>query len=98
MKPTTTILPNPVKERLNRRTHKMDFSGVAEIFRQHVVDVLDTREAYEDGRQRVLGMLRGQVVVLVFELVEIEAGKLAVKPISLRKAEPKERRAYHEGM
>ena len=35
--------------------------------------------------------------LLVFEPVEIETGEIAVKPISLRKAERKERRRYLEG-
>jgi uncharacterized DUF497 family protein len=37
------------------------------------------------------------VVVLVFEPVEIAPGEFAVKPISLRRAELKERRFYEEG-
>jgi uncharacterized protein len=92
-----TILPDPDKEERNLRAHKMDFSGVAEIFYRDVVDYLDTREVYDDGRQRVLGVLRGQIVVLVYEDVQIETGEYAVRPISLRKAEPKEKRAYRDG-
>lgn len=46
---------------------------------------------------RLLGLLEGRVVVLVFEPVEVEGGELAVKPISLRKATPRERRRFEEG-
>jgi uncharacterized DUF497 family protein len=94
---TATILPDPEKERRNRREHGMGFARVASIFRGRVVEYLDEREAYQDGRERVLGMLDGIVVVLVFEPVLVETGEFAAKPISLRRAERKERRRYHEG-
>jgi uncharacterized DUF497 family protein len=70
------------------------------LIRHHFIGpVLDTRPLGYDheGRERVLGRLRGRVVVLVFEPVEIAPGEFAVKPISLRRAELKERRLYEEG-
>jgi uncharacterized DUF497 family protein len=99
MFPSTRVILNPEKEARNRRDHRLGFDGVAEILTQPVVEYLDTRPLGYDheGRERVLVRLRGRVVVLVFEPVEIAPGEFAVKPISLRRAELKERRLYEEG-
>jgi uncharacterized DUF497 family protein len=61
-----------------------------------VVDYWDDRPlGYEgEGRVRLLGLLGTSVIVLVFEPIEMEGGAIAVKPISLRKAEPREARDY----
>jgi uncharacterized DUF497 family protein len=89
------ILPNPAKEAVNRRKHGFDFSRVGEILASVVVDYWDDRPlGYEhEARVRLLGRLGDKVVLLVFEPVETSSG-FAVRPISLRKATPRERRDY----
>lgn len=91
------VLPNPVKERLNRRQHGLGFSRVGEILAGGTtVDYQDDRPlGYEhEGRVRLLGLLDAKVVVLVFEPVELDGGEIAVRPISLHKADAGERRVY----
>jgi uncharacterized DUF497 family protein len=91
------ILPNPAKEAINRRKHGLDFSGVGEVLTNgSTVDYPDDRPlGYEhEGRVRLLGLLGARVVVLVFEPVELPDGTLGVRPISLYKADAKERRVY----
>ena len=70
-----------------------------EIVAGETVEYPDDRPlGYEhEGRVRLLGLLDGRVVVLVFVPVEVEGGELAVKPISLRKAIPRERWRFEEG-
>jgi uncharacterized DUF497 family protein len=89
------ILPNPTKEAANRRKHGFDFSRIGEVLADATVDYRDDRAlGYEqEGRVRLLGRLGDKVVVLVFEPVEAGGG-FAVRPISLRKATPRERRDY----
>ena len=93
------IIPNLGKEALSRRNHRMGFDRVLEILDGFVVDCQDARPfGYgHEGRMRLPGMLRGMVVVLVLEPVETAPGEIAVRPIPLRKAEPKERRLQEEG-
>jgi uncharacterized DUF497 family protein len=94
------IIPNPEKEAINRRKHGLDFSRVEEMLAGVVVDYWDDRRlGYEhEGRIRVLGQFDRRVHVLVFELIEIEGGLVAAKPISLRKAQPRERREFERVM
>ena len=93
------VIPNPGKEVRNRLDHRLGFSGVPEIVAGETVEYPDDRPlGYEhEGWVRLLGLLDGRVVVLVFEPVEIATGELAVRPISLRKATPQERRRFEEG-
>jgi uncharacterized DUF497 family protein len=93
------LIPNPEKEARNRREHQLGFSRALEIVAGETVEYPDDRPlGYEhEGRVRLLGLLDGRVVVLVFEPVEVEGSELAVKPISLRKATPRERRRFEEG-
>ena len=93
------VVPNPDKETRNRREHRLGSSRVVEIIAGESVDYPDDRPlGYgHEGRVRLLGLLDGRVVVLVFEPIEVEGGELTVKPISLRKATPKERRRFEVG-
>src|SRR4051794_37929409 len=90
------ILPNPAKEATNRRKHGLGFARVGEALAGAVVDYWDDRPLgyEEEGRVRLLGRLGQRVVVLVFEPVELAGGGMAVRPISLRRAERHEARDY----
>ena len=97
--PRMRVIANPAKERLNRVNHRLGFGQVTEILRGHCMEYPDDRPlGYEsEGRVRLLGLLRGRIVVLVFEPVEIAPGEFAVRPVSLRKANAKERQLFEEG-
>ena len=90
------ILPNPVKEAGNRAKHRLDFSLVGEILSGPVLEWPDDRPlGYQhEARVRVLAHLGLRVFMLVYEPVEIEDGELAIRPISLRSATPRETRDY----
>ena len=90
-------LPSPAKEAINRRKHGLDFSRVGEVLAGVVVDYWDDRRLghEHEGRIRLLGWLgHATVVVLVFQPVEVEGDEMAVRPISLRRAGPREVRDY----
>ena len=93
------IVANPAKEAVNRRKHGLDFSRVAEILAGEMIDYRDDRLlGYEhEGRVRVLGRFGEKVVLFVFEPVETQDG-LAGRPISLRKAAPRERRDFERAL
>src|SRR3954447_6188258 len=90
------LIPNPEKEARNRREHQLGFSRALEIVAGETVDYPDDRPlGYEhEGRVRLLGLLDARVVVLLFEPVEPPGGTLGVRPISLHKADARERRVY----
>ena len=90
------IVSNPAKEARNKAKHGWDFARVAEIFANPVLGEADDRPlGYErEGRRAITGRIGLRVVVLVFEPVELPDGTLGVRPISLYKADAKERRVY----
>lgn len=94
------IIPNPEKEAVNRRKHRLDFTRVAEIFRGACLAEPDDRPlGYEhEARMRVYGILDMRVVVLIYEPVESGSGVFAVRPISLRYATRSEARKLWESM
>lgn len=87
------IVPNPVKERINRRQHGLDFSRVGEILAgPHADEPYDRPLGYEhECRRLVTGRVGMRVLVLVIEPVLV-GGELVAKPISLREAEGREAR------
>ena len=92
------ILPNPVKEVSNRPKPGLSFKRIGEMLRSEVVEEPDDRPlGYEqEARVRLFGRLEMQIVLLVFEPVELDDGEIALRPISLRQATPGEERAYWE--
>lgn len=79
------------KRRANIRRHKFDFAGVEAIWDGFTITREDIRERYGEPRFVTFGMLRGEVVVLVYAE---RADDLHV--ISLRRAEKYEKRYYVE--
>jgi uncharacterized DUF497 family protein len=90
------IIPDPAKEAVNVRKHKLDFASVEEVLTGETVDYWDDRPlGYEhEGRVRLLGRLGQQVVVLVFEPVEGDGSEFGVRPVSLRRATRREAGDY----
>jgi hypothetical protein len=79
------------KRRANIRRHKLDFTGVEAIWDGFTITREDIRERYGEPRYVTFGMLREEVVVLVY--TERAEG---LHVISLRRAEKYEKRYYLE--
>lgn len=75
----------------NRRLHGLDFAGAEAIWEAFTVTREDIREHYVDRRWVTLGVLRGEVVVLV----HTERGD-DDRYISLRRATANEAISYLE--
>lgn len=90
------VLPNPEKEAINARKHGLDFSRVGDLLAQPCLDEPDDRPlGYEqEGRLRITGRIGTRVFVLIVELVEMEDGTIAAKPISFRDATRAEERHF----
>jgi uncharacterized protein len=89
--------PEPAKESQNLAKHRLDFSQIETIFAGPTVERPDDRPlGYEhEGRVQVIGCIGTRVVVLAYQLVELDDGEVAARPISLRKAERAEQRLYY---
>ncbi len=80
------------KNRENIRKHGIDFADVWQLFTGPMLVALDDREDYGEDRWIGIGMLRGQVVVIVFT----ETNEETTRIISARKALSHERRRYEQ--
>jgi len=80
------------KTAANLRKHVITFEEARGVFRDPLaIELIDDREAYGEDRFVLIGMTKSQVLVVVHVLRERRN-----RIISARKAEPNERRAYHE--
>ena len=80
---------DPAKNRLNVRKHGVPLDLMADLDFQTALIDLDDRYDYGEERMIALGYIGDRLFVAVF--VQTEAG---IRAISLRRAEPKERRRY----
>ena len=77
----------------NLQKHGIDFLDATCIFLDpHRLDVEDDREDYGERRFKTIGRVQDRVIVVVYTYAEQHT-----RIISARKAEPYERRKYHEG-
>jgi len=80
------------KAAANARKHGVTFEEARGVFRDPLaIEFVDDREAYGEDRFVLIGMTQSRVLVVVYVLRE-QRNRI----ISARKAEPNERRAYHE--
>jgi uncharacterized DUF497 family protein len=80
------------KATANARKHGVTFEEARGVFRDPLaIELIDDREAYGEDRYVLIGMTQSRVLVVVYVLRE-QRNRI----ISARKAEPNERRAYHE--
>jgi uncharacterized DUF497 family protein len=80
------------KAAANARKHGVTFEEARAVFRDPLaIELVDDREAYGEDRFVLIGMTQARVLVVVYVLRE-QRNRI----ISARKAEPNERRAYHE--
>jgi len=82
---------NESKRCINIRDHGLDFDGAEAIWDNFTVTREDIRYTYGEKRSVTFGLLKGEVVVLVY--TERHTGPHI---ISLRKAEKHEARYYFE--
>ena len=80
---------NEAKRRRNIKDHGLDFEGCEAIWDHFTITREDIRRAYGENRLVAFGLLKGEVVVMVY--TERHAGPHI---ISLRRAEKHEARYY----
>ncbi len=86
------------KNRRNRAKHHVSFEAARLVLRTPMpFGVLDRVEEGEE-RWRTLGMAGGVVVLLVAHTYREEGGEKYIRMISARKATPRERKIYEEGL
>ena len=79
------------KRRENVKKHQIDFEDTPAVFDGMIVTMEDNRFDYDETRYNTLGLLKGQVVMIV----HTERGE-RIRLISARKAIKKEQRYYYE--
>ena len=79
------------KRRANLSKHGLDFEAADKLFDDYRLERLDTRRDYGEDRWIALGLIHGNVAVLVYT----ERGE-DIRVISLRKATPEERQIYEQ--
>jgi uncharacterized DUF497 family protein len=80
------------KNEANIRKHGFDFRDGWELFQGPILARLDEREDYGEDRWQGIGLLRGQVVVVIFTQRQPDV----VRIISLRKARKHEREGFEK--
>jgi uncharacterized DUF497 family protein len=76
----------------NLRAHGVEFETAREVFQDRfVITMTDPREDYGEERYRALGMVRDRLLYVAYTMRDER-----IRVISVRYAEPWERRMYHE--
>jgi len=86
------------KSRSNLAKHKVGFETAALVFDDpHCISRFDR---IKDGQERwqTIGVAAGVAVLLVAHADSAEGGEEAIRIISARKATPRERKTYEEGI
>jgi hypothetical protein len=82
------------KNEANIRKHGFDFHDAWEVFQGPLLARLDDREDYGEDRWQGVGLLRGELVVVIF--TQRQPGIIRV--ISLRKAKKHEREDFEKAL
>ena len=86
------------KNLANRRKHRVSFETAMLVFEDpHVISVLERIEEGEE-RWQTVGMAGGVLVMFVAHTYRESDGEEVVRIISARKATPRERSRYEEGL
>ena len=86
------------KSRLNLAEHRISFETAALVFEDlHSISHFD-RMKDEEERWQTLGVAGGAAVLLVAHSDYEESGEEVIRIISARKATPRERKIYEEGI
>jgi uncharacterized protein len=89
---------DPNKSRTNRRKHGISFETASLVFEDP--NQLSIQDRYEGGEERwqTMGLVNGIAVLIVAHTVNDDEGEGIIRIISARKATPRERQRYHEGI
>ena len=80
------------KAAANARDHGVTFEAACDVFTDpFAVEWLDEREHYGEERSVIIGMVESRLLYVAYTM-----RKDKIRIISARKAEPYERRLYHE--
>lgn len=86
------------KNLANRRKHRVSFETATLVFEDpRAISVLERMEEGEE-RWQTVGMAGGVLVMFVAHTYRESDGEEVVRIISARKATPRERRMYEEGL
>lgn len=85
---------NQNKRLKNVVKHGFDFADAPEIFKKPMVIRLDTRQEYGEDRFIGIGILKNQVVIVVYCEPDVET----IRIISLRKAVKREQKLYYRSI
>lgn len=81
-----------VKARSNLQKHDLSFEVAREVFEDFCAyEWADKREDYGEERFNITGMVSGRLITVTYTIREAK-----FRIISARKAEPRERRCYHD--
>ena len=84
------------KAAVNYAAHGVTFEAGRDVFKDpFALDWLDERVPYGEDRWATLGLVEGRVVYVAYT-VRKYAGRKRTRIITVRGAEPHERRRYHE--
>ncbi len=80
------------KAQLNLQKHALSFEVASEVFEDFFAyEWADEREDYGEERFNITGLVRGRLITVTYTIRETK-----LRIISARKAEPRERRRYHD--
>ena len=80
------------KARLNLRKHGLSFEIARRVFEDfYAYEWADKREDYGEERFNITGLVAGRLLTVTFTIREPK-----IRIISARRAEPRERRRYHD--
>jgi uncharacterized DUF497 family protein len=86
------------KSRSNLRKHGVSFETASLVFEDP--NQLSIQDRFEEGEERwkTMGITNGVAVLIVAHTFSDHDGEEVVRIISARKATPRERQRYHEGI
>lgn len=86
------------KNRANKAKHKISFETAVLVFDDPCAISIPERVVDDEERWQTVGMAGGVAILLVAHTEQEEGGELKVRIISARKATPRERKIYEEGL
>ncbi|ACD95937.1 BrnT family toxin [Trichlorobacter lovleyi] len=87
-----------IKNKSNKLKHGVSFETAAHVFNDPLL--LSVQDRHIDGEERwqSIGMVNGNVLLLVAHLFQEDAKVVVIRIVSARKATAYERRRYEEGI
>lgn len=86
---------DPAKAQANVRKHRIGFELAARVFADPMAMTVQDRVEQGEYRWQTLGLVEGQLVLLVAHTVrDDDDGAEVIRIISARRADPKERKRY----